>query len=69
MQMASVSGQFVVVGCELKCPAVKNVQGIEDHLHLGIVAHVMIIDAAVQPQDAGTAFLSALHEHLLSQMS
>lgn len=51
------SEHYVVVECELKCPVVKNGQGIEDHPLLGIAGHVMIIDAAVHPLDAGTVFI------------
>lgn len=53
----SSSGHYVVVGCELKCPVVKNDQGIEDHPLLGIAAHVMILDAAAHPLDAGTVLI------------
>lgn len=41
-----------VVGSELKCPMVRNVQGFEGHLLRGVAGHetiidvVMIIDAA-----------------------
>lgn len=50
----------MVVECELKCLVVKNGQGIEDHPLHGIAAHVMIIEGAAHPLDAGMVSFSAL---------